>query len=92
MFDVATVRTAAFQDHPPDAIYGLLIVLSLIAALLVGYSGSQNKDRSWLHTLSFAVIMALAVYLILDLEYPRKGLIRVDSADRLLIELRATMD
>ena len=28
----------------------------------------------------------------LDLEYPRVGLIRVDVADRVLSELRATMD
>jgi hypothetical protein len=28
---------------------------------------------------------------ILDLEYPRLGLIRVDASDQMLIELRASM-
>jgi len=32
--------------------------------------------------------MSLTFYVILDLEYPRLGLIRVDSADQALIELR----
>jgi hypothetical protein len=36
--------------------------------------------------------MALAVYLILDLEFPRLGLVRIDSFDRALIELRSSMN
>jgi hypothetical protein len=36
--------------------------------------------------------MAAAVYVILDLEFPRTGLIRVDAADQLLNDLRRTMD
>jgi hypothetical protein len=35
--------------------------------------------------------MALAVYVILDMEYPRVGLIRVDAADQVLVELRDSM-
>jgi hypothetical protein len=34
----------------------------------------------------FAVALAVTVFVIRDLEYPRLGLIRVDAADRLLIE------
>lgn len=35
--------------------------------------------------------MSLSVYVILDLEFPRLGLIRIDSADQVLIELRTVM-
>ena len=35
--------------------------------------------------------MALAVYVILDIEYPRLGLIRVDAVDQVLVELRESM-
>jgi hypothetical protein len=31
------------------------------------------------------------VYIIIDLEYPRTGLIRVHSADQVLVDLRQTM-
>jgi len=35
--------------------------------------------------------MAATVYVILDIEYPRLGLIRVESADQVLVELRESM-
>jgi hypothetical protein len=34
---------------------------------------------------------AMAVYVIIELEYPRLGLFRVDAMDQTLVELRATM-
>ena len=42
--------------------------------------------------MSFAVVVALVVYVIVDMEHPRRGLIRIDASDRVLHELRATMD
>jgi hypothetical protein len=39
----------------------------------------------------FAAAIAVTIYVILDIEYPRLGFIRVDAIDRLLVELRATM-
>jgi hypothetical protein len=50
-----------------------------------------SRTRSWVHVVGFAVILAGTVYVILDLEHPRRGLIRVDAADQLLLELRSTM-
>ena len=41
--------------------------------------------------LMFAGISSLAIFVILDLEYPRAGFIRIDAADALLRELRARM-
>jgi hypothetical protein len=41
-----------------------------------------------LHILIFAAIMSMAVYVILDLEYPRFGLIRVNASDQVLVDLR----
>jgi hypothetical protein len=32
------------------------------------------------------------VYIIIDIEYPRLGLIKVDSFDKALVDLRAGMD
>jgi hypothetical protein len=41
--------------------------------------------------LGFAAIMAASVYVILDLEFPRLGLIRVDAFDQALVELGESM-
>ncbi len=91
MIDITTTRAMATQNHPPLVIFLLLGGLSLVGALLVGYGTSANKDRSWFHTVVFAAILSLTVYVIVDLEFPRLGLIRVDAADQVLIELRKSM-
>jgi len=39
----------------------------------------------------FAAMLSLTVYVIMEIEYPRLGLIRVDDADQSLMELRARM-
>ena len=91
MIDITGTRETATATHPPNVIFLLLAVLSLVGALLVGYATSANKDRSWLHQVTFALITSLAIYVIVDLEYPRLGLIRVDAADQALIDLRSSM-
>jgi hypothetical protein len=40
----------------------------------------------WLQVLVFALALSVTVFVIRDLEYPRLGFIRVDAADRLLLE------
>jgi len=91
MFDVASTRTAVTQMHPPPVIYIMLAVLALMSSLLAGYAMSGSRTRSWMHMMGFAIIMGATVFVILDLEFPRLGLIRIDAADQLLIELRQSM-
>jgi hypothetical protein len=43
------------------------------------------------HLLAFALITAGTFYVILDLEFPRQGLIRIDTVDKILIDLRNGM-
>jgi hypothetical protein len=92
MFDITTTRRAATLDHPPLAIYLMLGALSLVGSLLVGYGSSTNKHRPRLHAFVFAAITALSIYMIVDLEFPRLGLIRVEAADQLMIDLRKSMN
>jgi hypothetical protein len=53
---------------------------------------AKSDRQSPLHVIGFAAIMALSIYLILDIEFPRLGLIRIDSFDQALIELRSSMN
>lgn len=92
MFDIATTRTVAVQEHPPHIIFLMIGILSLISAVLAGYGMAGSKERSWLHMLGFSVVLSLTVYVILDLEYPRLGLIRIDAADQILMEVRKSME
>jgi len=81
----------ATRSHPPRVVFILLVAMSLLCALLVGYATSQNAARSWLHTLTFAAVISATVYVIIDIEFPRVGLIRVDSADEMLLQVRESM-
>ncbi len=90
MFDITTIRTARAQTHPPLPIFGLLFLLSLLAAFIAGYAMGASK-RNWLHAITFAVTLAAVVYIIIDLEFPRLGFIRVDDFDQVLVDLRQSM-
>ena len=92
MFDIANTRFWATQLHPPMLIFALLGTLALVCSLLAGYGMGGGKDRNWIHTLGFALILTLTVYVIVDMEYPRMGFIRVDSFDQALVDVRATME
>jgi hypothetical protein len=91
MFGVTTTRAMASENHPPMALYFLLAGLSLVGALLVGYSTSGNKERIWLHMTIFALLLSLVIFVIVNLEFPRLGLIRVDPADHFLVDVRQLM-
>lgn len=87
MFDITTTRTMTTQMHPPKIIFAMLFVLTLASSLLAGYGMAGGKSRNWI-TGGFALIMAFAIYVILYLEYPRIGLIRVDAFDQVIMDVR----
>ena len=91
MFDVATARYLAAQTHPPGVIYAMLVTLALGCAALAGYGMAAGKRRSWLHIGCFTGSLLLAIYVTMDLEFPRRGFIRIDRYDRLLVEVRESM-
>jgi hypothetical protein len=92
MTDVTRTRLMATRMHPPAIVYAMLFVLALVGALLAGYHMAGGKARSWLHAIGFAAVISATAYVILDIEYPRLGLIRVDDADEVLHDLRRQMD
>ena len=91
MFEVATSRTRAFFTHSSPVIMAFLVAVVLLAAVLAGHAMSAGKRRRTGHRLIFALITSATLYLILDLEYPRYGLIRVDADDQALLDVRASM-
>jgi len=92
MIDITTTRTMASLMHPPTVVFVMLFGLALAASLLAGYGMTGSRVRRWFHMLGFALVVAFAVYVIMDIEYPRLGLIRVDAFDQALVDLRESMD
>lgn len=91
MFDAFDDQRLAMKFHPPPIIWQALMVLALIGALLSGYNMGIEQKRDWLLTLVFVVLMAGAIYVILNLEFPRLGSINLDEFEQELIALRKSM-
>ncbi|WP_233237279.1 hypothetical protein [Bordetella sp. LUAb4] len=91
MFDALTTVTVAQNAHPPPAIYILLGVLALLCACIVGLNLSSDGGRGWFHQALYALVMTATLYVIVDLEFPRVGYIRLDQIDSLLESQRASM-
>ena len=92
MIDITTTRTMVTRMHPPGIIYGMLFAAALMAALLAGYNSAGGKTRSLLHSIGLAGIVTIALYVIIDLEHPRFGFVRIESVDEVLRDLRRTMN
>jgi hypothetical protein len=91
MVRIARTRLISLQNHPPSVVYGLLFFLGMLCSLLAGFRMASRFRRGWLHMVSFALVTAGVVYVTLDIEYPRIGLIRLEQADQALGEVRENM-
>lgn len=91
VFSIATMRQAALLNHPPLVVYILLVIIGLFGALLVGYNLPIAKKRNLLYMLTYALMISILITLIIDMELPRTGFIRIDSADQLILDLGKSM-
>ncbi len=92
MIDITTTRAMATLIHPPAAILILLFGLGLASSFLMGLGMADVTRRNLVLVVDYVAITALTVLVIVDLEYPRRGLIRVDPYDSFLRDLRQTMN
>jgi hypothetical protein len=91
MIEITTTRTLAALSHPPIMIFAMIFVLTLASSLFAGQDMAPLKRRAWPHQLTFALILAVTAYVIMEIEYPRTGLITLDAFDQVLVEVREGM-
>lgn len=91
MTDVASQRAVALETYMPELIFWLLVCVTLMSGVLAGYAMARRARRSWLHMVLFSAIISVTISVMFDFNYPRYGLIRVDAADNVLLQLRETM-
>jgi hypothetical protein len=90
MIDITSTRQNAFNMHPPPLVFCLLFFFSGGSALMAGFS-LKSGPRNWVYSIALALAVTLTVYTIMDVEYPRRGLIRLHGSDKPLIALRDSM-
>jgi hypothetical protein len=82
-------RIAALRRHPPPIIFGMLFLVGFASAFLAGHT-TAGKARNWPRVVVFSASLAVAVLVIINLEYPRYGFILGD-ADQPLVEVLERM-
>jgi len=91
MFDISATRQESAETRLPWPVFVLLAVTSLGASLLAGRALSVHSSRHWGHRIIYSAMLTFMVYVIMDIDDPRQGLIRIDEADRVMRDVRASM-
>ncbi len=88
VIDARGERNAILQRHIPEIILFLLFAVFIIGGALMGYTSGLGLKRVYIPTIMFTVLIVMVVFIILDLDRPKRGLIKVSQDS--LIELKST--
>jgi hypothetical protein len=73
-------EAAILNSHIPDAVVFWLLLIALITSTMLGFGYGREGKRAVIFKAIFAVMVALVFGLVLDLDRPQRGLIRVSLA------------
>jgi len=90
MITVTEKRRAAQDNHVPELVIHLLFTVAVGALGFIAYGYGLTGQRRHGSTAIFTVLIALVLAIILDLDRPRRGLIRVGEDS--LLRLQATLE
>lgn len=89
MIDALGRRDAALERHVPDVVLLLLFGTFLMAGLIIGYGSGTAGHRPSIVTYGLVLLITVLVFIIIDLDRPRRGLITIDTEG--LMNLRASV-
>ncbi|MCG3146138.1 MAG: hypothetical protein HONDAALG_03999 [Gammaproteobacteria bacterium] len=92
MIDITSTRAIMLKTHTPPVALAVLFVITLVCSMLIGSDLARKRTRGLpLHTLGFALALTVTIYVIIDLDHPRFGLIQLDYVDQALSDVLAGM-
>ncbi len=83
-------RDAALTRHVPEVVLLLLFGTFLMAGAIVGYAAGVAGHRASFVTYVMVALIVVLVFVILDLDRPRRGLIEVSRTS--LVDLQGAID
>jgi len=86
MIDSYANRQASLDKHLPAIVLYLLFLMLIIAEAVLGYAGGIALSRPKVATLSLSVLIVLVLFLVFDLDRPRRGFVQVSQAGMLQLE------
>lgn len=84
--DAQGKRNALQEMHVPETVLFLLFIVFIASGGMMGYSGGLSGKRIIAPVVLVSLLVTLIVFLIIDLDRPKRGLIQVNQAP--LLELR----
>jgi hypothetical protein len=88
MIDITTTRQYGNFVHLPDTITYLLFLLSCVCSFYIGYMFVGKKRFDWVMAMIFCLLTSLVVFVIFDLDRPRRGFIKLDQMNNAIVELK----
>jgi len=89
VIEIASSRRAALEARLPSIAFGSLLLFAVVAASMLGFVSGSGKHPRRSGAAVLLLLLALALGLILDLDRPLRGTIRVSQQP--LIDARASM-
>ncbi len=80
VIDLHSTRLAAGRKHLPALVMGLLISCSCLAIAVIGYGTGMGGRRQPLLTASLTVLIGASLWITIDLDHPRAGLLQLTDA------------
>src|SRR5262249_4996714 len=79
VIDLDAARWMAFQDQEPGAVIWVIAVVGLLAAVVVGYTFGLGGLRQTFSISMLSLAITLVLGVIIDLDRPHGGVIRVSQ-------------
>lgn len=89
LIDAYGTRDAALSRHVPEVVLFLMFTTFILTALLVGYSAGVAGHRTSFATYILEILIVCLVFVIIDLDRPRRGLIEVSHQS--LVQLQENL-
>lgn len=91
MIDALGSRDAAIERHVPEIVIMMLFATFLLSGVMLGYASGIAGAMPAAPAYMMMVLIVILVFMIIDLDRPRRGLIEVDQSPmvELLKSLRA---
>jgi hypothetical protein len=80
------MRVAALRARLPETIILVLYLVAALSMMMVGFQNSYNGERNYFSALSVILIFTVVMMLIIDLDRPQEGLLKVSQ--QALIDLQ----
>ncbi|MCI1188645.1 hypothetical protein MON38_14555 [Hymenobacter sp. DH14] len=82
----AITRQASLRAHVPDAIVYMLFIIALTTAFFSGYVSANRGRFDWMAVITFYLMVTLVAYITLELDRPRRGIIRPTDVQEILVD------